>query len=157
MEQGKDTLSGFLTELFDRFQRAEVGFLSGDDLSPQEARLLVAVCRAVDGGLDNRSTAIAAARRVTAGTLTSAVKLLEKKGYLTRRRDEQDRRVVRLTPTELGRKASERYTAFRKKLTESAIACLSEDEAAGLIRTVDKLSQALHRSAGERTKMEEYI
>ena len=87
MEQGKDTLSGFLTELFDRFQRAEAGFLSGDDLSPQEARLLMAVCRAVDGGLDNRSTAIAAARRVTAGTLTSAVKLLEKKGYLTRRRD----------------------------------------------------------------------
>lgn len=157
MEQGKETLNRFVTELLDRFQRAEAGFLSGADLSPQEARLLETVCRAVDGGLDNRSTAIAAARRVTAGTLTSAVKLLEKKGYLTRRRDEQDRRVVRLAPTELGRKASERYIAFRKKLTESAIACLSEDEAEGLIRTVDKLSHALHGSIGEQTKMEEYI
>ena len=157
MEQGRERLNRFLTELVERIQWAEAGFLSQANLSPQEVRLLETVCQAVDGGLDNRSTAIAAARRVTAGTLTSAVKLLEKKGYLTRRRDEQDRRVVRLTPTELGRKASERYTAFRKKLTESAIACLSEDEAAGLIRTVDKLSQALHRSAGERTKMEEYI
>ena len=157
MEQGRENLNRFLAELFDRFQRAEAGFLSGADLSPQEARLLETVCRAVDGGLDNRSAAIAAARQVTAGTLTSAVKLLEKKGYLTRRRDERDRRVVRLLPTELGRRASERYTAFRKKLTESAIACLTEDEAAGLIRTVDKLSRALHRSTGEQTQMEGYL
>ena len=157
MEQGRERLNRFLTELVERIQWAEAGFLSQANLSPQEVRLLETVCQAVDGGLDNRSTAIAAARRVTAGTLTSAVKLLEKKGYLTRRRDEQDRRVVRLMPTELGRKASEAYIAFRKKLTESAIACLSEDEAAGLIRTVDKLSHALHGSIGEQTKMEESI
>ena len=156
MEQGRERLNRFLTELVERIQWAEAGFLSQANLSPQEVRLLETVCQAVDGGLDNRSTAIAAARRVTAGTLTSAVKLLEKKGYLTRRRDERDRRVVRLLPTELGRKASEGYAAFRKKWMENAIACLTEDEAAGLIRTVDKLSRALHRG-GVQTQMEELI
>ncbi|WP_297212366.1 MarR family winged helix-turn-helix transcriptional regulator [uncultured Flavonifractor sp.] len=143
MEQGREMLNRFFTDLFDRFQRAEAGFLSGADLSPQEARLLEAVCRAVDGGLDNRSAAIAAERRVTAGTLTAAVKLLEKKGYLTRRRDERDRRVVRLTPTELGRRASEKYAAFRKRVTENAIAALTEDETAAFARAVEKLSQAV--------------
>lgn len=157
MEQSRDILNRFLTELFDRFQRAEAGFLSGADLSPQEARLLETICHAVDGGLDNRATAIAAARRVTAGTLTAAVKVLEKKGYLTRRRDEHDRRVVRLLPTELGRKASEGYAAFRKRMIGNAMACLTEDETAAFTRAVDKLSQALYGSAGEKTRMEGYI
>ena len=64
--------------------------------------MIDAVCRAVDQGGDNRSTAIAAALGITAGTLTSAVNLLEKKGYLLRRRDERDKRVVHLLPTERG-------------------------------------------------------
>lgn len=162
MEQGKEKLNRFLTDMFDRFQRAEAAFYSGEDLSPQEARLLETVCRAVDGGLDNRSTAIAAARRVTAGTLTSAVKLLEKKGYLTRHRDEHDRRVVRLLPTELGRKASEGYAAFRRTLMERALSCLTEEETRALTRAADKLTQTLGRGmsraeAQKETHMEGYL
>ena len=65
--------------------------------------------------------------------------------------------MVRLTPTELGRKASEGYAAFRKKVAESAVACLTEDEAAAFARAVDKLSQVLYRSVEEKTKMEGYI
>lgn len=158
MEQGRETLNRFLTDLFDRFQRAEAAFFHGADLSPQEARLLETVCQAVDGGLDNRSTAIAAARRVTAGTLTSAAKLLEKKGYLTRRRDERDRRVVRLQPTELGRKASEGYAAFRRTMMENALSCLTEDEAAALTRAADKLAQVMGRGpVREKSQMEGYV
>ena len=44
MEQGRETLNRFLTDLFDRFQRAEAAFFHGADLSPQEARLLETVC-----------------------------------------------------------------------------------------------------------------
>lgn len=148
MEQSREGFSRFLSEALDRFQRAEAGYLSGADLSPQEARLLEIICRVVDNGQDNRATAIAAARRVTAGTLTTAAKLLEKKGYLTRRRDEADRRVVRLLPTELGRAASERYTAFRKKMMDRALSCLTEDEADAFVRAADKLSR-LFRALAE--------
>ena len=94
---------------------------------------------------------------IARSTVTNILQLMEKKGYLTRRRDERDRRVVRLTPTELGRKASEGYAAFRKKVAESAVACLTEDEAAAFARAVDKLSQVLYRSVEEKTKMEGYI
>ena len=158
MEQGRETLNRFLTDLFDRFQRAEAAFFHGADLSPQEARLLETVCQAVDGGLDNRSTAIAAARRVTAGALASAAKLLGKKGYLTRPPDERDRRVVRLQPTELGRKASEGYAAFRRTLMENALSCLTEDEAAALTPAADKLAQVMGRGpVREKSQMEGYV
>ena len=129
MEQGRETLNRFLTDLFDRFQRAEAAFFHGADLSPQEARLLETVCQAVDGGLDNRSTAIAAARR-----------------------------VVRLQPTELGRKASEGYAAFRRTLMENALSCLTEDEAAALTRAADKLAQVMGRGpVREKSQMEGYV
>ena len=87
------------------------GSLAAGDLSLREVQLIDAVCRTVDQGGDNRSTAIAAARRMAAGTLTSAVDLLVKKGYLIRLRDGKDRRVVRLMPTQQGRDASERHRA----------------------------------------------
>ena len=67
--------------------------------------MIDAVCRAADHGTDNRATAIAAVQGVTAGTLTTAVNLLERKGYVERQRDEKDRRAVRILPTPLARKA----------------------------------------------------
>ena len=144
MKQGGDEWNGLFTELADRLQQTEEGFLSHINLSAQEIRLLDIVCQAVDNGQDNRSTAIAAARHVTAGTLTSSAKQLEKKGYLLRCRDKIDRRIVRLLPTELGRTASEQYTAFHRRMVEYMLSSLTEDEAAFLMRVVGKLSQILY-------------
>ena len=140
MEQGRETLNRFLTDLFDRFQRAEAAFFHGADLSPQEARLLETVCQAVDGGLDNRSTAIAAARRVTAGTLTSAAKLLEKKGYLTRRRDERDKRIVRLAATESGWVANRFHEEFHRKMVQAVLGVLSQEESVIFARALEAIS-----------------
>ena len=92
MESRGEVLNQFLVEVFGQILKAEAACLAGKDLSLRELHLIDAVCRAVDQGGDNRSTAIAAALGITAGTLTSAVNLLEKKGYLLRRRDERDKR-----------------------------------------------------------------
>ena len=94
VESRGEVLNQFLVEVFGQILKAEAACLAGKDLSLRELHLIDAVCRAVDQGGDNRSTAIAAALGITAGTLTSAVNLLEKKGYLLRRRDERDKRVV---------------------------------------------------------------
>ena len=96
VESRGEVLNQFLVEVFGQILKAEAACLAGKDLSLRELHLIDAVCRAVDQGGDNRSTAIAAALGITAGTLTSAVNLLEKKGYLLRRRDERDKRVVHL-------------------------------------------------------------
>lgn len=80
VESRGEVLNQFLVEVFGQILKAEAACLAGKDLSLRELHLIDAVCRAVDQGGDNRSTAIAAALGITAGTLTSAVNLLEKKG-----------------------------------------------------------------------------
>ena len=100
MERSSELFHQFLSEVFGDILKREEASLATGDLSLREVQLIDAVCRTVDQGGDNRSTAIAAARQMPAGTLTCAVGLLEKKGYLVRRRDEKDRRAVRLLPTQ---------------------------------------------------------
>ena len=80
MEQKSEILHQFLSDVFGDILKREEDSLAAGDLSLREVQLIDAVCRTVDQGGDNRSTAIAAARRVAAGTLTCAVDLLVKKG-----------------------------------------------------------------------------
>ena len=61
---------------------------------------------------------LAARLRVTASTLTVAVKTLEQKGYLVRARAEEDRRKVTVTLTDAARGALERHAAFHEQLVD---------------------------------------
>ena len=61
MESRGEVLNQFLVEVFGQILKAEAACLAGKDLSLRELHLIDAVCRAVDQGGDNRSTAIAAA------------------------------------------------------------------------------------------------
>ena len=82
MDSPRAALEQFLFEVFHKVLRTEERMLSQaqSDLSLREVHLIAEVCQAVDSGRDNRATAIAAAQHITAGTLTSAVSLLERKG-----------------------------------------------------------------------------
>lgn len=140
MEHQREILYQFLSDVFGDIQKREEDSLAAGDLSLREVQLIDAVCRTVDQGGDNRSTAIAAARRMAAGTLTSAVDLLVKKGYLIRLRDGKDRRVVRLMPTQQGRDASEQHRAFHRRITDSLLSVLSDQEASALMRGMEKLT-----------------
>ena len=86
------------------------------------------------------TTAIAAAQRVTAGTLTTAVTLLEKKGYLERRRDEKDRRAVRILPTAAARAANAVHARFHREMVDGLLAVLTEDETGVLVRALGHLA-----------------
>ena len=98
MENRGKELNLFLVRVFNEILRTEERDLAVrfEDLSLRELHLIEEVCRAEEEGRDNRATAIAAAQRVTAGTLTTAVTLLEKKGYLERRRDEKDLSLIHI-------------------------------------------------------------
>ena len=120
MDQHREELNRFLVEVFHQVLKTEELALSRakGELSLRELHLIEEVCRAADLGLDNRATAIAAAQRVTAGTLTTAVSLLERKGYLERRRDEHDKRVVRILPTEKARQANREHERFHEEMVD---------------------------------------
>lgn len=124
------TLNRFLVEVFNEILKTEEQALTGrwPDLTIREFHVIEEVCRAVDEERDNRATAIAAAQRVTAGTLTTAVNLLEKKGYLERRRDGNDRRAVRIHPTEKGRQANAAHQEFHQEMVDDVLSILGEEE-----------------------------
>ena len=152
MEPQRETLNRFLVEVFHGILKTEELALAGaeGDLSLRELHLIEEVCRAADEGRDNRATAIAAAQRVTAGTLTSAVTLLEKKGYLERRRDGRDKRVVRILPTEKARAANARHERFHQEMVDEVLAVLTDEEAAIFARALSWVSaffQSKHQEA----------
>ena len=140
MEYSSEIINHFLSDVFGDILKREEATLAAGDLSLRAVQLIDAICRTVDEGGDNRSTAIASARQMPAGTLTCAVGLLEKKGYLVRRRDEKDRRAVRLLPTQLGRAASEQHRAFHRRLTDRMLSALTDQEASALARGMEKLT-----------------
>lgn len=125
-----EELNRFLVEVFNDILKTEElhATESFADLSLREVHLIEEVCLAVDNQRDNRATAIAAAQRVTAGTLTTVVNQLEKKGYLIRRRDDVDKRAVRLYPTDRGRAANAQHGEFHRQMVEDIMKVLDKDE-----------------------------
>ncbi|WP_211244500.1 MarR family winged helix-turn-helix transcriptional regulator [Actinospica robiniae] len=91
-----------------------------DGLSPGAAGVLNALAwgqgRGLEAGTPGRATHSELAQRcmITPATLTGLVSTLEKAGYVRRRRDESDRRIVWLTLTEAG-EARSREIGLRAK------------------------------------------
>ena len=101
-------------------------------------------------GLGNDSTMSAVARRqgVTAGSLTTSINSLVKKGYVVRSRSEQDRRIVYISLTEKGRKAYYHHENFHREMITAAVKNLSEEELPLLARTLNGLA-VFFRNYGE--------
>ncbi len=98
MERHFDDLNGFLVGLFNDILKIEENALRAGEyreISVRDMHIIEAVC-AAGGENDNRTTAVARDLGVTTGTLTVAVNSLVKKGYIERRQDPKDRRVVLL-------------------------------------------------------------
>lgn len=77
---------------------------------------------------------------ITVGTLTVSVDRLVKKGFVERRRDEDDRRVVRISLTRDGKLAARMHGKFHKVLAKHILEPYTEDEQElllGLVHEVD--------------------
>lgn len=66
--------------------------------------------------------------RITSGTLTTAIDNLIKKGYVERRRSDNDRRVVMIKLTDNGVAAYKSHEDFHKDLVSGALMPLDESE-----------------------------
>lgn len=73
---------------------------------------------------------------VTMATVNASVSRLERKGYLTRARGEEDRRQMLVTLTTNGRKALRVHDAFHHKMVDRALEGLSRDEEATLVKAL---------------------
>ena len=86
----------------------------------------------------NMST-VARAMAVTVGTLTTAINNLVKKGYVSRVRSPEDKRVVLLSLTEKGVRAYEKHAAFHRKMVQTVMDGFEGEEMEVLTRALEKL------------------
>lgn len=77
---------------------------------------------------------------ITVGTLTTAINNLVKKGYVERRRNEADRRVVKVTLTRCGKLAYRVHEHFHAEMIKATIDGLTEDEEKVLAAALTKLN-----------------
>lgn len=86
----------------------------------------------------NMST-VAKKMAVTVGTLTTAINSLVKKGYVSRVRSAEDKRVVLLSLTEKGVAAYEKHSGFHKKMVQTVMDGFEGEEMDILVRALEKL------------------
>nr|WP_302135101.1 MarR family transcriptional regulator [uncultured Schaedlerella sp.] len=141
------TINDVLVNLFYEILELEEKAIITDefqDISNNDMHIIEAI------GLGDESTMSAVARRqgVTAGSLTTSINSLVKKGYVVRSRSEQDRRIVYISLTEKGRKAYYHHENFHREMITAAVKNLSEEELPLLARTLNGLA-VFFRNYGE--------
>ncbi len=141
----KAKLNAFFVNCFYTILSAEeraLESISNGKLSLKEIHVIEAVFKAKDEGENgNNFSAVAKILGVTLGTLTVSFSRLEKKGYLYKRRDENDKRVYYIEPTRLAALINDEHTAFHQKMIGDVIENLSPDEIEHLtaaLKTLDR-------------------
>ncbi|MCI7098007.1 MAG: MarR family winged helix-turn-helix transcriptional regulator [Lachnospiraceae bacterium] len=98
-------------------------------------------------GLDGDSTMsmVAKKMRITAGSLTTSINSLVKKGYVTRIRSEKDRRVVHIMLTERGEKAYFHHKNFHIQMVSCATENMNDHEIQSLLKLLQDLTSFFNR------------
>lgn len=148
MSKEYSAINNFLVTVFNEILRTEEASLKTKEfknLSVREMHVIEAVCDATENE-KNTASEIALSQKVTAGTLTTSVSILEKKGYVIRHRDDTDKRVVRIFPTEKGKTANEVHQSFHHEMVSSIMSVLKEDELAIFVKGLGAVQQFFEES-----------
>lgn len=97
MEKGKKILNELLVQLFNDILQIEEKSLKNGPLSDLSVTELHTI-EAIGMYKERTMTEVAQDLKITVGTLTTAINKLIKKGYVDRKRIEEDRRVFLLHP-----------------------------------------------------------
>lgn len=144
-------LNDFFVHIFNKILALEERALSNTgaaDLSVKELHVLEAVSDLTAQGR-NTMTAIADALSIRVSSLTAAVNTLVRKGYLERRGEPGDRRVIRIHLTEKGAQANQLHSRFHADLIAGVAQDLTEGELDVLVHSLDQLSRFFARMGGE--------
>ena len=97
-----------------------------------------------------RHTDIAQELDVTPPSVTMAVKRLERKGYLTKDRSDEDGRRVRVRLTEEGRRAETAHRYFHRQMVRAVARSLEPAQREALLNALQRINEFM------RQKVEEY-
>ena len=102
------------------------------------------IIEAVGLGEGSNMSMIARKLGITVGSLTTSMNSLVNKKYVVRERSEADRRIVYIRLTPKGEKAYRHHEEFHKKMVESVVEKLSEEEVKALSKALDGLVEFFH-------------
>jgi DNA-binding MarR family transcriptional regulator len=139
MERHRNVVNELLVKIFNEILQIEEKTLrSGhfSDLSVREMHTIETI-----GRKDQRMMSeVAQDLGITVGTLTTSINRLIKKGYVDRKRIEEDRRVVLVELTKKGKVAHRLHDRFHNEMVKTMMDGLSEDEKEVLINSLEKLN-----------------
>ncbi|NMM62096.1 winged helix-turn-helix transcriptional regulator [Clostridium sp. P21] len=102
-------------------------------------------------------TEVAGELNITLGTLTTAISHLVRKGYVERKRSEQDRRIVFIRLNKKGKLAYRIHWKFHSDMVKQAIEGLNEEEEEILIKSLEKLNVFFKNKYNLKTSYKEKI
>lgn len=94
------------------------------------------IIEAIGTGEPKNMSTVAKLMSVTVGTLTIAINNLVKKGYVSRVRSEEDRRVVLIFLTEKGKRAYQHHREFHDGMVKSLVEGLDEGQQKILVKSL---------------------
>lgn len=155
MNSLEDTLNELLVKLFKDLMEIEGKCLITDeykDISNNDMHIIEAI------GVDEaqKSSVIAKRMSITMGTLTKAIDGLTKKGYVERKRGDEDKRVVRLSLTDKGKTAYYHHEQFHRQMIEHIKDGLPEEEMTVLIAALAKLTDYFKGIYSEEDEGKQY-
>ena len=139
MEKGKKILNELLVQLFNDILQIEEKSLKNGPLSDLSVTELHTI-EAIGMYKERTMTEVAQDLKITVGTLTTAINKLIKKGYVDRKRIEEDRRVVLIHLTKKGKLAYRIHEKFHNDMINETISGLREDEEEILISSIERLN-----------------
>ena len=94
------------------------------------------IIEAIGTGEPKNMSTVAKLMSVTVGTLTIAINNLVKKGYVSRVRSEEDRRVVLIFLTEKGKRAYQHHREFHDGMVKALVEGLDEGKQKILVKSL---------------------
>ena len=94
------------------------------------------IIEAIGTGEPKNMSTVAKLMSVTVGTLTIAINNLVKKGYVSRVRSEEDRRVVLIFLTEKGKRAYQHHRVFHDGMVKALVEGLDEGQQKILVKSL---------------------
>lgn len=143
MDKTQKEINELLVLLFnDILQMEEITLKKGvlNDLSITEIHTIEAI------GMYSKKTMteVAQSLNITVSTLTTGVGKLIKKGYVERKRIEEDRRVVLITLTHKGRLAYRLHSRFHREMVNTSVEGLDGNEQKILLSSLKKINKFIN-------------
>lgn len=139
MEKSRKVLNDLLVQLFNDILLIEEKTLQNGPLSDLSVTEIHTI-EAIGMYTDRTMTEVAQDLKITVGTLTTAINKLIKKGYVERKRTEEDRRVVLIHATKKGKLAYRLHEKFHSDMINQTIGVLDEDQEKILVSSLEKLN-----------------